>query len=681
MITIHQEAMDRYNASFAAERDERDDALEDMRFCWVKGSQWTDSANTARNDRPRMEVNKVKLPVTQVLGEQRQDRVDIKVRPVKDGADQERANVLNGLVRSILHNSRFKNIKDQSAKEQVTSGIGGWYVTTQYQEDGFDQDIVIKGIQSAASSIFYDPSATGLMKEDSMWMMVTQDVDRAEFVKRYPDASTADLSSYSEEGTVSWQDRDTIKVADYWVKEPYMKEIALMSDGQIIEVTDETKLIMDELALQGITVVKTRKSESHKVVMYKVSASEILEGPFEWAGKHIPVIPFFGFSVWIQGQHYYQGMVRSAIDAQRIYNYATSAMIEAAALSPKDPYWVTAKQAKGYEGQFENFNNSNTPFMLYNADEDVAGPPQRTGAPSVQTALIQQVQQADMDVQSTTGLFSPSLGNEQHDQSGRAILALQKQGNLGTFELTDNITKAVEYTGEVLFDLIPKIYDTERQVTILGVDGVPSEMILNKSIVDVQTGEEVLLNDLSKGKYSVMASSAPSFESQRAENINILTRLGESNPTIAPLITDLIVKSLDSELSEELTPRVRTAMIKQGLVTPTQEEMQAISELQPEADPMEAIMLEREVLNNELIKAQILDVQAATRKQDSNVMQDQSDQLKTLTDAQKDIASSIKYKVDASETLDNMGIMQNIPLEGELEASLAISNAIDGLTS
>ena len=677
---IHQTAITRFTDSFSAEREQRDLALEDLRFCWVKGSQWTDNATKSRNERPRLEINKVKLPVTQVLGELRQNRVEVKVRPVSGGADQKRADILNGLTRAILKDSRFSDVRDQAAKEQVTGGIGGWYVCTDYQDDGFDQDIKVKCIQSAASSIYYDPAAKGLMKEDSLWMLVTEDMARTEFTKRYPDASTASLTGPADGYMADWQDRDTVRVADYWVKEPYMKEIALMSDNSVIEIDSKTTMVLDEMAAIGITILQKRKSMAYKVVMYKISASEVLDGPFEWAGKYIPVVPVFGYSVWIQNQHYYQGMVRSAIDPQRVYNYATSAMIEAAALSPKDPYWVTARQVKGYEGQYENFNNSNTPFMIYTPDEAAPGAPQRTGAPTVQSALVQQVQQADIDIQGTTGLFNPTLGNEELDRSGRAILALQKQGSLGTFELTDNLTKAVEHTAAILIDLIPKIYDSKRQVTVLGTSGNPEEITLNETYIDTTTGEEVIVNDLTVGKYSVLASTAPSFESQRVENINILTRLSDSNPALQPLVTDLIVKSLDSELSGELTGRVRKVMIAQGLVEPTEEEMQELQSNQPAPDPMQEIMLEREILNNELIKSQILDIQAATAKQQSNILQDQSDQLKTLTEAQKDIAHSLKYKVDASETLDKMGIQANIPIDGEMESSIIISDAINGLT-
>lgn len=681
LFKVHFEALKRYEESFSAEREQREACLHDTRFTWVPGSQWEDSITAAYKNRPRMEINKVKLPVSQLIGEQKQNRVSTKVRPTKDGATQEIADVLNGMIRYINYKSSFNTIKDQAFKEQITGGIAGWYVSTQYEDDSFDQEIVIKPIVSAASSVYYDPAATGELKEDAQWFMVTEDMGKTEFMKRYPNATVSNLSSPTSSTSINWQDRDTIRIADYWVKEPCVQTLALMSDGSVMEITKESQSILDELALEGVTVVKTRSKESHKVRMYKISAGEVLEGPFEWAGKDIPVVVFFGFNLWVDGQHYYQGMVRQAIDSQRIYNYSVSAMVEAVALSPKDPYFVTKTQVKGLETQYANYNNDNKPFMIYNPDPDAPGAPQRGGAPSVQSALIGVIQQSDMDVQSTTGLFSPSLGNEQQDQSGKAILALQQKGHLSTFDLVDNLNKAIEHTSKILIDLIPKIYDTERAANILQLDGESVAVEINKTIIDRQTGSEVKVNDLSKGKYSIIASTGPSFESQKVENINILTRLAESNPAIAPLITDLIAKSLDSDFSEELTSRIRKMMINQGLISPNNVEAQEMrgqmEQQQQEVMLTKELQLEQAVLQNSLLKAQIQNVVNQSAKIESDVKTDKLQMLEVLADTSETISKSMKNKVDASKTLDEQGITANVPIASELMLSQAVNSELE----
>jgi hypothetical protein len=653
---IHRTAIQRFEASFSAERNQRDLCIEDMSFVFVEGSQWSDTATESRTDRPRYSVNKILGPVNQIIGEQRQNRVSIKVRAAKGDASKDNADILAGLVRNIENSSHFKDIKDNAFKEIVSGGFGGWCVTTGYSDDdSFDQEIKIKTIRSAASSIYYDPSAVDELKRDASWVMVTEDIDKKYFEKKYPDSVASSLSTnHSQSYLQDWQSRDTVRIADYWVKEPVIKTIAQMTDGRVLELNDDTKSIIDELAEQGVSVLKTRQKHCHKVVMYKISAGEVLEGPFEWAGHHIPVVPVFGYNVWINNQHYYNGVVRAAKDPQRIFNYATSQAIETSALSPKDPYWVTPAQMQGLESDFANFNVKNTPFMRYNEDPNNPGPPKRTGAPSVQTALIQQVQQADMDVQATTGLFAPSLGQNETDQSGRAILALQRAGNVGTHELVDNLVKAIEFTGQILIDLIPKIYDTERQISILGEDGATAPITLNQTVIDQQTGNKVVVNDLSVGKYDVTASSGPSYATERVESLNFLTKLSESNPMFSSVATDLIAKSIDFDYSEILTERVRKTMIQQGIVEPTPEEMEKLAPQEPSAvDKLnfKALQLDLEYKAG-LVDA--LDIQ--NRKT-------QADLSHKLAQTQNELTKTIKTKTEINKNMIENGNENLIPIE------------------
>ena len=674
---IHSNAMKQYGESFAAERNQRELCIDDMRFAFVPGEQWNDVANQQRSNRPRFEVNKIAPMVNQVIGDQRQNRIKIKVRASKGEASNDTAKVLGGLIRNIEDTSNFKDIKDTAFKEIVSGGMGGWYVTTGYEDDSSDQELKIKPIHSAATSIYYDPSSTDELKRDAKWIMVTTDVDRDWFKAKYPDATTSSLSTISSNSYLSdWQARDTIRIADYWMKVPVNIELAQMSNGSVIELNDKTKTIIDDLALQDIKILNTRKKMSHKVVMYKVTASEIIEGPFEWAGLEIPVIPIFGYNTWINGQHYYQGIVRPAKDPQRVYNYATSQAIETSALSPKDPFWITPAQASGHETQLKNFNNTNNPFMMYNPDPENPGTPKRGGSPSVQQALILQIQQADTDIQSSTGLYNPSLGQQSgQDQSGRAILALQRQGNVATNELSDNLVKAVEYTGKILIGLIPKIYDTTRQINILEEDGTTETATLNNTVIDAQTGENVIINDVSKGKYDVVSKSGPSFATQKSEGLNLLVKLAEGNELFSQVTSDLIAKSVDFDFSDELSDRVRKVMIGQGLVEPNEEEAAIMQEQNaqqnaPSAfDQLEfekfklgveqsAAIVDQLELQNEKIKADIEYKRVDTAYQAANTQN-------KISDTQNNLTNDILTKTEINSNLDEQGKVIDIPIEQE----------------
>ena len=363
-----------------------------------------------------------------------------------------------------------------------------------------------------------------------------------------------------------------------------------MSDGRTLDLDDE-KEVIDDLLFQGVEIVKQRSVKSHKVEMYIMSGAEILKGPMLWGGKFIPLVPLYGRIAYIEGRTTIRGLVRFAKDACRIYNYAVSANIEVTALAPKDPYWITDVMIGANKNQFETFAEKNPAFMVFEPDERLGNAvPQRTGAPSVQTGLIQILQQASMDVHTTTGLHAPSMGNGSSLLSEKAIMSQAEKGDRGVYVFSDNLVKSIEYTGDILIDLIPKTYDTERLVTILGEDGT-AEVIkinaqsfddFNQTVIDEQTGQPVIVNDISRGRYDVVAVSGPAFSTQKREALEQLIQLADASEEFAGISGDLIAGSLDVLESDEIKNRMRKIYIQKGIATPTEEEIEQMGLNQPQ---------------------------------------------------------------------------------------------------
>jgi hypothetical protein len=246
-----------------------------------------------------------------------------------------------------------------------------------------------------------------------------------------------------------------------------------------------------------------------------------------------------------------------------------------------------------------------------------------------------------MDVYSTTGLEPPSLGNSPELKSGKAIIAQQKMGDRGSFVYTDNLNKSIEYTGEILVDLIPRIYDTERVIRVLNIDGTSEEVKIgqglaefNQTIVDRQTGNKEIVYDLSRGKYDVVISTGPAFATQRQESAQQLIDLTAANPTFAALATDLIAKNLDILESDELSKRVRKQMIQQGIVTPTDEETEELGLDQPQQpSASEVALLENVQMQTEKMMAEIENIDAKNEKLRSDITKQNSDINKQTIDA------------------------------------------------
>ncbi len=637
---IHVEAMRRFEQ--VEDKEQRKLAIEDMRFAHVEGGQWDEDAITKRLNRPRFTINRVEPAIDQIVGDQRQNRTAIKVRPVSGGADEQTSKIFNGLIRNIESTSKATNSYDSAFDETVAGGFGGWRILTEYaDDDAFEQDIRFKPVKSAASSLYFG-HAEEYDKRDAKYAFLVTNMPKTEFEAKYPGKQASNFTErvYNRGNCDDWFQGDFVRVAEYWKKVPVTKQIALLSNGKVIDQTEERD-VMDELALDGITVIKSREVKSHKVVMYLVNGNEVIAKKSDWAGKYIPLIPVYGKTHTIEGKTYTKGLVRDAKDPQRIYNYETSQAIETSALTPKDPLWYTPIMVAGHEAKWKTFNTKNDPFMPYNVDPKAPGPPVRGGAPALQQATLAMIAQASADIEATTGIHAASLGNAPQLLSEKSVQSQAEKGDRGSFIYTDNLQKSIQYGGEILIDLIPRVYDTARSIRVLNLDGTSEQVDinqhLNETITDRQTGKDVIVNDLTTGKYDIVVSSGPSFATKRQESASQLIELSAANPIIAQLGLDIIARNLDINDSDELHKRIREQMIKSGTVTPTDDEVKDLGlDQEQKPDPMQVALLENVQVETQRVIVDIENKEADTQNKRVITQQNTAKTLDTLVQTMLD---------------------------------------------
>lgn len=683
---LHKTALEQFNNIQIRERDQRALAIEDSRFVNVEDGQWDEEAKTSRKGRPRYTIDRTSPAIEQLVGDQRQNRTAIKVNAVSGDADDDGEKLNGGLIRNIEHRSHASNAYDNGYDETLTGGYGGWRILTQFNDDDqFEQDIKIGAITSAASSLYFGPSVE-YDKRDATHAFLITNIDKEEFKRENPNISVTDFEQdiYSTGHCSDWFTDKDLRVAEFWVKEPLEKTIALMSDGTVIDLDEEEK-VLDELKDKGITIAldangkeKKRKVMSHKVVMYKMNGAEIYDGPNDWAGKYIPLVPEFGKVSVIEGKEFIRGKVRKMKDPQRIFNYATSNAIETNALTPKDPYWYTPAQALGFTTEYENFNVKNSPFMPYNNDKTNPGPPKRTGAPSQQTAQLDIIRQAENDLYVVSSMGPPSLGINPGLQSGVALKRQDEKGDRGSFIFQDNHAKSIQYTGDILLDLMPRIYDTERVVRILHLDGKSETVTINqrsiddfnKPIMDEESGEQVMVNDLSKGKYSASVETGPAFSTQKDESAAQLIELSAASPRVEAVSADLIAKNLNILESDELSERLRKGMIRDGIVEPTPEEIEKFGlDQQAPPDPQQQAITDN-------INMETASTQAGIEKTDAETNQTNVETQAKAISAFKDLIETFIKQQEAGLPLGPAEV--EMVKDQEALVEVATGNAIVG---
>jgi hypothetical protein len=567
----------RLDMAVSALAESREDEIDDLRF--YAGSpdnhwQWPADVLATRgavqgqtiNARPTLTINKLPQHVRQVTNDMRQNRPGAKVIPVDDNADVEVADIFNGMIRHIEYISDADVAYDTACENQVSYGEGYITLMTEYcDENTFDQDIKIGRIRNSFS-VYMDPLIQDPTGADAKYCFITEDLTKAEYERQYPDAapiSTLQSLGVGDQSISNWLNEDTVRIASYYYIDYDKTKLNLYPGNQsAFEGTPEDKMLKDMFGKP----VKSRMSERPRVMYCKINGYEILEQK-EWAGKWIPVIRVVGNEFEVDGRIYISGLVRNAKDAQRMYNYWVSQEAEMLALAPKAPFIGYGGQFEGYEDKWKTANTNNWPYLEVNPDvTDGQGAvlplPQRAQPPMASTGLLQAKAGASEDIKSTTGQYNASLGMGSNERSGKAILARQREGDVGTYHYGDNLTRAVRHVARQLVDLIPKIYDTQRIARIIGEDGETKMVKINpdqpqpvNKIVNEQGIVIEKIYNPGVGKYDVVATTGPGYATKRQAALEAMAQLLQGNPQLWSVAGDLFVKNMDWPGAQEMAKR------------------------------------------------------------------------------------------------------------------------------
>jgi len=569
-------ARSRLDMAISALSESREDEIDDLKF--YAGSpdnrwQWPADVLATRgavqgqtiNARPCLTINKLPQHVRQVTNDQRQNRPSGKVIPADDHADIEVAEIFNGMVRHIEYISDADVAYDTACENQVSYGEGYIRVLTEYcDENTFDQDIKIGRVRNSFS-VYMDPTIQDPTGADAKWCFITEDVTKDEYQLMYPDSApitTLQTLGVGDQNLSQWLTEDTIRVADYYYVD-YDRATLNMYPGNVtaFEGTPEDKELK---AIYG-KPKRSRESDRVKIKYCKINGYEILEER-DWAGKYIPVVRIVGNEFEVDGRLYVSGLVRNAKDAQRMYNYWVSQEAEMLALAPKAPFIGYGGQFEGYENQWKTANTTNWPYLEVNPDvTDGQGAvlplPARAQPPMASSGLLQAKAGASEDIKASTGQYNASLGMSSNERSGKAILARQREGDVGTYHYGDNLARGVRHIVRQLVDLIPKVYDTQRVARIIGIDGDTDMVKLNPDqpeAVKKIMQDDILIEKIynpSVGKYDVVVATGPGYATKRQEALEAMAQLLQGNPQLWQVAGDLFVKNMDWPGAQEMAKR------------------------------------------------------------------------------------------------------------------------------
>lgn len=641
------------------EEDMRAQWLEDVKFARI-GEQWPEAVRQQREKegRPCLTINRLPAFIRQVTNDARQNKPSIKVHPVGDGANVETAEIQQDLIRNIEYTSNADVAYDTALDHAVSGGFGYFRVDVDYAcNDVFEKDLKIERISNPLT-VYGDPDSTGADSADWNTAFVTEVLTQDNFKIQYPDAK--DTLSWMDDDADKdelWYEEDKIRIAEYWVRKSVTKTLIKLSDSTVM--LEETYLTpVDDISpkdvcdAEGLTIISTRPTESYEVTQYIVTGAEVIKTT-KWAGQYIPIIPVYGDEVMVEGKRYFNSLIHFAKDPQQMVNYWRTTSTELVALAPKAPFLGAVGSFITDAEKWATANTETHSHIEYDVVDGQPGP-QRQPFAGVPAGALQEALNASDDMKAIMGIYDASLGAQGNEVSGVAINARQREGDVGTFNFIDNLSRAIRHLGRVIVDLIPHVYNTERIIRVIHEDGSNTQVTINAPHVPPppEQGQEpamqaqggvmiqpggmqpgmppqgpqqpqqppnpmIKIYDLTSGKYDVTVESGPSFTTRRQESAAQQMQFLQSFPQAAPLIGDLVAKNLDWAGADDIAERLK-AMLPQQLQgqNPAMAQMQqAMQQMHQQAS--DAVQQLQQKLQQATQKLSELEIQANNKQADA----------------------------------------------------------------
>lgn len=678
-----------------AEAENRAEGFEDLRF--LNLDQWPDRIKQLRStpgrERPCLTIDQIGEPFRQLTNKQRESRPAIHINPEDGEANEATAEVLQGLIRAIEYDSDAQIAYATAFEGAVGIGWGYARLRAEYDGDGPHQNLLVDMIENPFA-VYLDPGTQKWDRRDMRYAFVVSDVPRDDYMRLYKKSAVAqagaslmDFSGLGDEAK-DWFPQGAVRIAEYYYIDDEVTELAEMEveqQGSVLNLQTTTQTVKVKDAPKGAKLENRREIRKPVVKWAKINGLEILEGSDDLKagrripGKTIPIRPCYGQVLNVNGKRVYRGIVRSARDPQRQYNYQNSALVEEMALAPKSKVIMAEGQDEDHETMWESANVENYPYLVYKPTtlgEKLIGPPnvvQFTDPAKIQSIVIA-INQAKQDLRSTTGWYDATDPTRKNaDQSGKAINARKQATDQGSVNYLDNFNRFVTSLGKLSLEWIPELYDGEaRIIRTLGMEDEVELVMINAphqdtdgvpQRVDEQAArliKNVQMFDLRKGTYGVKVSPGTSYTTRKQEAAEWQFRLLEARPELMGVFGDIAFRNLDGPGHEQIADRIEKTIPPQikgdDQQQPDPAQLQAqIAQAQQVMQAMQAELMESKRLN----ETQGIKAQADLQKQrEVNAKELQIAQLEAEVAAMQARVDLIKLQKEINADLAQTAIVE-----------------------
>ena len=592
---------------------------------FVMGDQWREDESKLfeRYNKIPMMFNKLGVLANHMLGDQIQNTPNLQISPDED-VPVNAADVRAALIKNISLNSHAKTVYQHAYGHAVIGGYGAWRIGTEYVHDrSFDQEILIHDFNDP-NLCYWDISARHKCKVDGMFSGFRTRMSRKFFKDKWGIEIESQIGStaLTEDSANAFADDDSITQIDDYEREPDKENhtIYQLSDMSVIgnkefDKLEKTKIDGKKVLIkdgQFVTVLQKREVTNYIIRHRQIAGDFVLEETIFPSKTLLPVVFVDQKSYYTKsGQQITRSFFKDVKDAQKYLNYLGTQSAYLLKTSRYDQF-IAPRKCVSNPDTAEMWRDPSVRLGVLPYDETPSGlKPEQIVPPELSQSLVHQYERALMDLQTGTGLYNTQLGEAGNEISGSAISKRNLRGSKNTQVARNAIDIAIATTGEIINEMIPSVYDTQRNIILPMPSSQEEKVPINKPSDEYGLSIE---NDMTQGRYKIRLKPGPSYEGQKEEALESLQSVLQADRTgqVFPMIADLYAENLPLDNNIEIRNRLRTLVPPE--IIEAGKTGQPLPPKQPQPNPEEIMLqLKQQELQQ---KAQAAEQEAQRRMQE-----------------------------------------------------------------
>ena len=502
-----------------------------------KSSITKDEKNVLRQiDKPVLEFNVCEAYVSRLKGEFSKQEPSVSVRALSDEVSPLTVDVVEGHIRYILKEANNDKLESRCYDDTLSGGYSVMKIWTEYEHENSFNQVIKLGKVFDPTLTGFDPLARKSHKGDGHYCYELFPLTVEEFKEYYPDIKIDHINfSRSLTNSFNWyyinNNKKVLLIANYYEKRKKKVHLHYLSNGQVLSTDQYKKLIDNWNSIeQPPTKIKSRWTEYVTIDRYEIIGDTILFHE-ETDFKLLPLIFVDGNSAMLKDSD--SGMSRQftrpyfyhAMDAQRLKNFAGQTFANEIENMVSAKFMVEERSIPEKYIQFwQNPQKISTLVYRSQSKDGIELPPPRDVPRSpIPGEVYAAFDGAEKTIQSILGSYDASLGINNNQLSGVAIVEGATQSNAAAMPYIVNFMAAMNQVAEVFLDLIPKYYVTPRSIPVVDGEGKRTYIEINKPVPNMQT----VLMKYDSSLLEVSVEAAVNFKVQQQRSLNTMGELGK----------------------------------------------------------------------------------------------------------------------------------------------------------